>query len=98
MKSAVQPLPVARGATIDIAWEWANWLNAGETVVGKDVTVSSGLSLVSSEVDESGTKVNARLTVASDLALGTQLQALCKATTSSGEVDPRKYLMIVKEK
>lgn len=96
MKSAVQPLPITPGATLDIAWDWSAWLADGDTLSNQEVDASAGMTAGSSSIN--GSRVEARVSVPSNTATGTSLWARCKVTTGSGQTDSRKFMFIVKDR
>ena len=71
-------------AVLDWKWDWSSWLQSGETISTKTVTISSGLALDSSS--NSTTSVTAWI---SGGTTGQVYSASCRITTNQGRIDDR---------
>lgn len=80
-------------AVLDYAFSWASWLDTGETISSRVVTVSSGLTK-DSDVEADGV-VTAFL---SGGTVGTTYTVACKITTSQGRTDERSVYIQVEDR
>lgn len=89
---AVQPLPMTPGATLDIAWPWADWLPSGDTLDTYTLTPSAGVTVIS-DSDTSGT-VTAWVTLDADTPVGARAEVRCDITTTGGRTDARVFYLM----
>lgn len=95
MKEPAQA-PVSRGATLDWAWDWGDWLLPGDAIASHVITLSDGLTKVSSTA--AGPVVTAVLTCAEDAPIGARLRAMCTIATTGGLSDARSILLTVSQR
>ena len=80
-------------ATLDYAFDWAAWLDEGETITNHTVTVPAGITL-DSNAEASGV-VTAWL---SGGTAGDSYEVACQITTSAGRTDERTMQIRVRER
>jgi len=80
-------------AVLDYQWDWAAWLETGETITAGTVTATSGLTIDSQTA--ATTDVTAWL---SGGTAGQVYPVTCHVTTSAGRVDDRTILIHVEER
>lgn len=71
-------------AILDYVFDWSPYLEAGETITDKTVTVDAGLTLDSHSVDDSSVTV-----WLSGGTVRTTYKVACLITTSAGRTDER---------
>lgn len=89
--TAQQPLPFAPGATLDVSWDWSDWLPAGDTLASYTVTVPAGVTKVSDS--RAGAIVTAWVTVPDNTLLFASFALLCEIVTAQGRRDERVFLI-----
>lgn len=89
--SAQQPLPVSPGATLDVSWDWSDWLPAGDTLASHTVTVPTGVTKVSDS--SAGAIVTAWVTLPNSTLLYASFSLLCEIVTTQGRRDERVFLI-----
>jgi len=80
-------------AVLDYQWDWAAWLETGETITDHEVTATSGLTVDSTSEDDGAVTVW--------LSGGTVHQTYtvdCTITTSAGRVDSRSIEIDCKDR
>lgn len=85
--------PIARGASLDWAWDWSEWLSGGDTIASQAVETSDELTAGSPSA-ASGV-VSVVLTCSDDAAVGSRQRAICTITTTSGLTDSRTIRLVV---
>ena len=80
-------------ATLDYSLDWSSWLGNGETISSHSVTVSDGMTLVSSSATE--TVVSFRVSGGTE---GVTYDAVVRITTSLGQIDERTIRIPVAER
>jgi len=80
-------------AVLDYYFDWTDWLDDGETISSRTVTVQSGLTKASDA--ESGGIVVAWL---SGGTVGTTYTVACKVVTSDGRTDERSMHIKVQQR
>lgn len=93
----LQPLPFFPGAKLDVVWDWSGWLEAGESIISKDVLPADGLTLRSQALTSSSS-VLAWLELAESAAVGVQLGAKCRIVTSLGRVELREVRLVAMQR
>ncbi|MCV2365518.1 hypothetical protein LNV23_18880 [Paucibacter sp. DJ1R-11] len=93
----LQPLPFSPGAKLDVVWDWSGWLEAGESIISKDVLPADGLTLRSQSLP-SPSSVLAWLELAESAAIGAQLGAKCRIVTSLGRVELREVRLVAMQR
>jgi len=81
-------------AVLDYAWDWSDWLEAGETITARTVTPAAGIVVVGATTAASGV-VTAWLSggVASN-----DYDVVCRITTSMARTDERTITLRVVER
>jgi hypothetical protein len=80
-------------SVLDYKWNWASWLQEGETITAATVTAEEGITVDSSS-DEDGT-VTAWLSGGTD---GRTYRVVNQITTSQGRVDERTIRIVVEDR
>lgn len=80
-------------ATLDYQWNWAAWLEVGETITTANVTVPDGITLDSST--HADTTVTAWL---SGGKAGKGYKVLCHIETNAGREDDRSIYIRVQDR
>lgn len=78
------------GANLDYAFNWTDWLEAGETIASYELTVETGITKVSDSLVDGGKRVVVWL---SGGTLGERYTIDCVITTQGGSgvrIDPRR--------
>lgn len=94
--TAQQPLPFAPGATLDVSWDWTDWLPAGDTLASHTVTVPAGVTKASDV--RAGPVVTAWVTVPDGTLLGAQFSILCEIVTAQGRRDERSFMINIQQR
>lgn len=68
----------------DIVFNFADWLEVGETIVSRVVTPETGITVTSSSITDAGTKVTAWLG-----AVAVEGHVMCQVVTSAARTDRR---------
>lgn len=77
-------------ARLDFAFDWTEWLAAGETITAFTTTADTGVTVDSSS--QTGGLVTVWLT---DGVLGSTARVTCHVTTSAGRADDRSITVRV---
>lgn len=85
--------PLARGATLDWAWDWSDWMAAGDSIQTRTITPSA--EITAGEPLVTGAKVTAMLTCADDAPIGSRQSAACRITTTNGRADARTIRFVI---
>jgi hypothetical protein len=85
--------PIARGASLDWAWNWTDWLPAGDTITAQAIAATDALT--ASAVTAGAGLVSAVITCGADAAVGSRQRATCTITTASGLIDSRTIRLVV---
>lgn len=80
-------------ATLDYAWDWSAWLEAGETIDDYTITVPAALTLVSDS--EAAGVVTVWLSGGIDNAI---YKAACRIETSLNRIDVRRIIFRMEER
>jgi hypothetical protein len=85
-------------AVLDFGWDWADsakgpWLTEGDTIATATVTVPDGITLDSTDNDD--TTVTAWL---SGGTVGASYTVTCHVTTSQGRADDRSIRITIRER
>jgi hypothetical protein len=73
-------------AVVDYKFDWSAWLAEGESIVTRSVTASTGLTVDSSSITDTGTSVTVWLSGGS---AGSDYTVACKIVTSAARTDER---------
>lgn len=83
-------------AVLDYKWDWDDWLEAGESISSRTVTVASGdVTVNSSSITDSGRSVTAWL---SGGAADTSNELTCHIVTDAGREDDRTIRVSIRER
>ena len=82
-------------AVLDYKFDWTSWLASGETISSQTTTPSSGLTVDSSSITDTGKSVTVWL---SGGTLGNTYTVVNRVTTSSSRVDDRTMRIKVVDK
>lgn len=85
--------PIARGAALDWAWNWADWLPAGDSIATQ--TIAATDALTASAVSASGGVVSALIACGAEAPIGSRQRATCTITTAAGLTDSRSIRLVV---
>ena len=85
--------PIARGAALDWAWDWSDWLPSGDTVTAQAIAATDALT--ASAVTAAGGVVSAVITCSADAPIGSRQRATCTITTAAGLTDSRSIRLVV---
>lgn len=92
-----QPYPFSPGSHLDIEWDWRPWIDAGDALIGYEVSWEGvGIGSLSDDAKGGGV-VRTWLTVPDDAVEGSRGVLLCTVTTAEGRIDNRKYELLVKQ-
>lgn len=81
-------------AVLDYRWDWSAWLDDGDTISGKTVTVASGdVTVNQGTIASTGTTVTAWISGGTP---GTAAQVVCHITTVGGRQDDRTLYLNVR--
>lgn len=80
-------------ATLDFAFDWASWLEDGETLTAETVTATAGATVINDTID--GTRVVYWLTGGQ---VGSDVEVTCRVTSSAGRVDERSVRVLVRDR
>lgn len=94
----VQPLPIGPDSSLDIAWDWSQWLVTGDTIASFVIDGTPGLGL--SNVQQVGQKIIAWAAPQDSPDEGTGYEVTCTVTTASTppRVDSRTIALIVQSR
>lgn len=73
-------------AILDWKFDWVNWLGVGETLLTHEITVTDGLTMLSSSITDNNTSVTVWL---SGGTLGVTYQVDCLITASAPDASSR---------
>jgi hypothetical protein len=100
INALVQPLPIGPLSSLDLAWDWTQWLATGDTIASFTVVGSDGLGL-SSVQQLAGTQIIvAWAAPTGDPEDGTAYSVTCTVTTASTppRIDSRTIELIVQSR
>lgn len=97
---AAQPLPISAGASLDIVFDWSEWLTPGDSITSASITASPGVSVANANPPPAGASVTAWISVDAAAAPGRWLNVRCEITTASNphRVDSRTFRLVVSER
>lgn len=90
--TAQQPLPFTPGATLDVSWDWSDWLPAGDSLASHTVTAPTGVTKASDA--RAGAVVTAWLTMPSGTPVGALFAVQCSVVTAQGRQDVRQFVVV----
>jgi hypothetical protein len=93
MNEAHDDKPIARGASLDWAWDWTDWLQAGDTIASQ--TIEGSAEIMAGAPTAAGAIVTAVLTCAADAPVASRQRATCTVTTVAGLTDSRTIRLVV---
>lgn len=85
--------PIARGAALDWAWAWTDWLPAGDSIASQAIAATDALT--AGTATASGGVVSAVITCSADAPIGSRQRATCTITTAAGLTDSRSIRLVV---
>lgn len=80
-------------STLDYRFDWAAWMETGDTISAAAVTVPAGLTETAETFDDTSVTV-----WVSGGTTGTDYQVTCQITTTAGRVDERTITLRVRER
>lgn len=87
-----QPLPVAAGARIDVAWDFTRWIPAGDSLAGYQLGSAVGMSV--DDQWSAGAVVSAWLRIAADVQAGQAIVVPCDFVTTQGRAERRSFALV----
>jgi hypothetical protein len=82
-------------AVLDYKIDWTDWLEAAETISDHVITESTGITVDSSSLTDSGKSVTVWL---SGGETGSDYTVTCHVTTSAGRQDDRTITILVRDR
>lgn len=82
-------------AVLDYKFDWSSWLDSGETIASRTVTVDAGLTKDSDAVTDTSTSVTVWLSGGTD---GVSYSVNCQIVTSANRTDERTMIIRVNER
>ena len=82
-------------AVLDYKFDWSSWLDSGETIASRTVTVDTGLTKDSDAVTDTSTSVTVWLSGGTD---GVSYSVNCQIVTSANRIDERTMIIRVNER
>ena len=82
-------------AVLDYKFDWSSWLDSGETIASRTVTVDTGLTKDSDAVTDTSTSVTVWLSGGTD---GVSYSVNCQIVTSANRTDERTMIIRVNER
>jgi hypothetical protein len=93
-------------AILDWAFLWADWLAATETISTATVTATTGITVVSSEINAAPLELNGETQRVGSVVtvwlsggiVDTTYIGSCRIQTSAGRVDERSFSIVVRDR
>lgn len=82
-------------ATLDVAFDWSDWLTESETISSFTVTATTGVTITTPSPDETDGLITAWVT---DGTPGSRPSVTCHVTTSAGRQDDRTIRLVVQDR
>jgi hypothetical protein len=84
-------------SNLDWSFNWSDWLDAGETITTKTITVTEGSATVSTATETNGI-VTAFVSVPVASATTGRVKITCHIVTSSARTDDRSIILIPQQR
>lgn len=96
--SVTQPLPISPGATLDISWDWSDWLTEGETIASYDVVPVAPMTVGADSQAAGIVTAMVSAPAMGEVALEFALLVRCTVTTSAGRTDTRRFRLVLTDR